>query len=449
MVTAPLNTRSIACSTSAGLAGGSSGALLTAGVSAVDTVAGGSGFSSNRGGGVFALEQLEERRHAITIKNRKTNPDGLLKMFKRAGECSEVRSFFICHISYAICHMKYGIWHMATPLERIQKRDRIRPLGGRQSVKEVPGERPAGTSVALDCIVEGERQSVVHQLGPRADAPERRSSYHVPRCRAAVLDDPVASPDVVQQEVTERADYLAAEGRRDDERATVNNGACRDGGKLGGVTDRARPLREQSLATSDSGGDRAAARRPGLSHELGESLHVIAVIFRVSCRRPIECGGRSAQRVVLHQSIAAVEGIGDPHLVEVSVAGEGLQAGVLSLPPEATGSRQSAGLGHPNLDARPREAGRLLKPIGLNVVAVDALYEAIADGVEAGAESPGVLRADVGYVQGLHDGGRKGPKLNQRPVLVARWFGKDAVDSIPGPEFPGLAAAADHRVIVA
>src|SRR5262245_3066481 len=447
MVTAPLNTRSIACSTSAGLAGGSSGALLTAGVSAVETVAGGSGFSSNRGGGVFALEQLDERRHAITIKNRQTDADGLLKMFKRAGECSELRSFFICHISYAICHIIHGIWHMVTPLERIQKRDEIRPLGGRQSVKEVPGERPAGTSVALDCIVEGERQSVVHQLGPRADAPERRSSHHVPRCRAAVLDDPVASPDVVQQEVAERADYLAAEGRRDDELATVNNGARRDGVKLGRVTDRARPLREQSLATSDSGGDRAAARRPGLSHELGESLHVIAVVFRIY--GGIEGGDRSAQRVVLHQSIAAVEGIGDPHLVEVSVAGEGDQAGVLGLPPEATGSRQSAGLGHPNIDARPREAGRLLKPIGLNVVAVDALYEAIADGVEAGAESPGVLRADVGYVQGLHDGGRKGPKLNQRPVLVARWFGKDAVDSIPGPEFPGLAAAADHRVIVA
>src|SRR5215475_3441567 len=49
---------------------------------------------------------------------------------------------------------------------------------------------------------------------------------------APVLDDPVASPDVVQQEVTERADYLAAEGRRDDELATVNNCPRRDGVKL-------------------------------------------------------------------------------------------------------------------------------------------------------------------------------------------------------------------------
>src|SRR6266511_3195427 len=155
MVTAPLNTRSIACSTSAGLAAGSSGALLGAAASAVDMVA---------GGGV--LEQLDERRYAITIKNRQTNPDGLLKMVKRVGECSEVRSFFICHISYAICRIKYGIWHMATPLERIQKRDEIRLLEGIQLVKAVSRERAADTSVALDRIVEAERQSVMHQLGP-------------------------------------------------------------------------------------------------------------------------------------------------------------------------------------------------------------------------------------------------------------------------------------------
>src|SRR6266498_2329683 len=410
MVTAPLNTRSIACSTSAGLAAGSSGALLGAAASAVDMVAGGSGFSSSRGGGV--LEQLDERRYAITIKNRQTNPDGLLKMVKRVGECSEVRSFFICHISYAICRIKYGIWHMATPLERIQKRDEIRLLEGIQLVKAVSRERAADTSVALDRIVEAERQSVMHQLGPRTDAPERSSSHHVPGASAAVLDDAVARPDVVQQEVAERSDYLVADGRRDGERAPVNHGARRDGGKLGRVTDRASYLHEQS-------------------------------------RAGIEGGDRSAQRVVLRQSIAAVEGIGDPHLVEVGVAGEGLQAGVLVLPPEATGSRQSASLDNRNIDARPYEARRLGKPDGLNGVAVDGLYEAVADGVEAGAESPGVLRADAGDVQGLHDAGPEGPKLNQRPVLVARRFGKDAVDSIPGPEFRGLAAAADHRVIVA
>src|SRR5262245_40877688 len=98
MVTAPLNTRSIACSTSAGLAAGRSGALLTAAVSTVDPVPGGIGFSSTRGGGVLA--QLDERTHAPIINNRRANPDDLLKMFKRVGKHSEVQSFFICHISY-------------------------------------------------------------------------------------------------------------------------------------------------------------------------------------------------------------------------------------------------------------------------------------------------------------------------------------------------------------
>src|SRR5215831_5274988 len=116
MVTAPLNTRTIACSTSAGLAAGDSGALLTAAVSAGDPVPGGSGFSSIRCGGVLA--QLDERTQAAIINNRRPNPDGAPKMFKRLGEHSEVYSFFICHISYAIYHISYGIWHMVTPLER-------------------------------------------------------------------------------------------------------------------------------------------------------------------------------------------------------------------------------------------------------------------------------------------------------------------------------------------
>src|SRR5215813_10977254 len=111
MVTAPLNTRSIACLTSSGLAAGRSDALLTAVVSGVDKACGGIGFSSARCGGV--LLQLDERTQAATIKNRRPNPDGLLKIFKRVDENSEMQSLFICHILYAICHMPYEIWHMA------------------------------------------------------------------------------------------------------------------------------------------------------------------------------------------------------------------------------------------------------------------------------------------------------------------------------------------------
>ena len=93
--------------------------------------------------------------------------------------------------------------------------------------------------MALDRFVEGERQPVVHQLGASADTPQRGRSHHVPRARAAVLDDPIARPDVMQHEVTERADSLVAESRRDGERALVDNGPRRGGGDGRSVTDRA------------------------------------------------------------------------------------------------------------------------------------------------------------------------------------------------------------------
>src|SRR5215510_1077578 len=117
----------------------------------------------------------------------------------------------------------------STSLQRIQKRHEVCPLGGVQLVELVSYERPADAGVTLDRIVDSSRQSVMYQLGTRAEAPQRRSSHHVPRACAAVLDDPVACPDVVQQEVAERADSLVAESRRDGERATVDHRA-RSGG---------------------------------------------------------------------------------------------------------------------------------------------------------------------------------------------------------------------------
>src|SRR5262249_37306754 len=141
---------------------------------------------------------------------------------------------------HAIRHMKYGVWHMATSLKRIQKRHEVGPLGGVQLVELVSYERPADAGVTLDCIVDSTRQPVVHQLWARAEAPQRRSSHHVPRAFAAILGDPVARPDVVQQEVAERADSLVAESRRDGERATVDHRARSGGDYRWRVTDRAR-----------------------------------------------------------------------------------------------------------------------------------------------------------------------------------------------------------------
>ena len=128
---------------------------------------------------------------------------------------------------------------MATSLERIQKRHEVGPLSRVQLVELISYKRAADASVTLYRIVDSTRQPVMHQLGARAEAPQRRSSHHVPRACAAVLDDPVARPDVVQQEVAERADSLVAESRRDGERALVDNGPRRGGGDGRSVTDRA------------------------------------------------------------------------------------------------------------------------------------------------------------------------------------------------------------------
>src|SRR5215510_5524783 len=274
--------------------------------------------------------------------------------------------------------------------------------------------------MALDRIVEGERQPVVHQLGTRADAPQRRSSQHVPCACAAVLDDPIARSDVVQQEVAEWTDVLIAESRRDNERAQVDRRARSDSVERDRVTDRALYLHKQSLAASGGGADGTAARRPGLSHELGEGLHVIAVVFRIG--DVVEGGDRTTQGVVLTPSVGSqasagvIKDIGDPHLVEVGVAGEGEQAGVLVLPPEAGGAKGSVGLDHRNLDESPYEAGRLAKPYVIDRVVGDGLYEAVADGIEGHAESRDVL--ERGDVQALLDSGRDRPKLNQRLVLI-------------------------------
>jgi hypothetical protein len=103
MVATPLNTRSIACSTSSGLAAGGGGAFLPASALSVgiDKLSGLIGFSSNRCGG--ALAQLDKRPHANKINNKRPNTDGLLKRGNRVGKHSEARSFFISGISNAIC----------------------------------------------------------------------------------------------------------------------------------------------------------------------------------------------------------------------------------------------------------------------------------------------------------------------------------------------------------
>src|SRR5262245_26408074 len=297
--------------------------------------------------------------------------------------------------------------------------------------------------MALYRLVVGERQSVMHQFGPRANAPQRRRPDHVPGASAAVLYDPIARPDVVQQEVTERADSFITEFRRDPECAAVNQCAGRGGDYGGCVTDCAPYLIKQRLAATDCVVDGAAARRPCGSHEISERLHIGAVVLRISDL--IKSRDRSAQRVVFHRPSVTVKGIGDPHFVEVGVSGERYQTGMLVLPPGTSDAQIVVSFDHRNLDDGPLEGCGLVIPDVYEGAIGDALHEAIADYVKSRAESPDVFQR--GVVQALLDGGGNGPQLNQR--LSARRIDKSAHGQVAGPQFTDLADAATLRVLVA
>src|SRR5262249_1252227 len=118
---------------------------------------------------------------------------------------------------------------------------------------------------------------------------------------------------------------------------------------------------------------------------------------------------------------------------------------LLILPTEARAPRCSASLDHRNLDEGPHETGRLGITNGDECVTVNALHEAVANGVEGRAESPDVF--ERGVVQALLDGGRDRPQLDQR--LSARGVDEDAAGQVPGPQLTDLAEASDIRVIVA
>src|SRR5262249_19223101 len=112
---------------------------------------------------------------------------------------------------------------------------------------------------------------------------------------------------------------------------------------------------------------------------------------------------------------------------------------------EGGAAHRSASLDHRYLDEGPHETGGLSIPNGDECVTVNALHEAVADGVEGCAESPDVF--ERGVVQALLDGGRDRPQLNQR--LSARRVDEDAAGQMSGPQLRDLAEASDIRLIVA
>src|ERR1041385_6262112 len=82
----------------------------------------------------------------------------------------------------------------------------------------------------LDRIEDRNIQTFVHQPVASANAPQRRSAHHVGRTLPGILNNAIASADVVQGKVTERVNDLVAERRRDRERSTIDErGSTRSG----------------------------------------------------------------------------------------------------------------------------------------------------------------------------------------------------------------------------
>src|SRR5262245_3472391 len=142
----------------------------------------------------------------------------------------------------------------------LQECNEIVLAGSAQCIVEVPREGSACTGVALNGLVEGEREAVVHQLGTCPDTPERRRPDHVARGLAPVLNDPIARSDIVQEEIAEWADNLVAESGRNPHGAPIDEGACRSSSDRRSVTDRTCCLLKQSLTTKGGCGDRPTGR---------------------------------------------------------------------------------------------------------------------------------------------------------------------------------------------
>src|SRR5262245_1768861 len=209
MITASLNTRLTALLTSEGSGGEGLGVPLGVTGPGVDLVSAGAGSSRLTSGG---LAQLSERMHAPATTATGADVKSLIQVWFIVSSCLGGRSLgaggsprqSAGSLLRVICLLTLK----PVTSQRLQELNKIRLLGGRQVVKKVPRECAAGTRVALNCLVEGERQPVVHQHRASAHTPQRRCSQHVPGGLAAVLDDPVTGPDIVQHEITERVDDL-------------------------------------------------------------------------------------------------------------------------------------------------------------------------------------------------------------------------------------------------
>src|SRR2546427_5368922 len=168
--------------------------------------------------------------------------------------------------------------------QRVEERDE-RVLVRHAENPVVEDDRRGLARVPQDRLVAAEAQAIVHQPNPGTHAPQRSRPDLVAGGRPAVLDDPVTGADVVQQEIAERVDRLAAEGDRHGEGALVDHGSRRrgcDGPYVAGV---AADQGEQLVAAPGArrgGEDFVPWRSLGGPHEPGEGLHVLPIVIGIA-----------------------------------------------------------------------------------------------------------------------------------------------------------------------
>src|SRR5262245_46583019 len=121
----------------------------------------------------------------------------------------------------------------------------------------------------------------MHHLITGPYSPQGRRTHHVPRGLTAVLNDSIARPNIVQQEVAEWVDCLIAQNCRDCKRTAINKRTCGSGSNCSNVTDVARGYSEELLTDENGSINRTTARGSCRSHEIGEGLHIVAIVFRL------------------------------------------------------------------------------------------------------------------------------------------------------------------------
>src|SRR5204863_4785041 len=177
----------------------------------------------------------------------------------------------------------------APRLQRLEEADELLLLKRCQRLEGVAAGRCL-TGVAQYHLVQGEglraavrgrtrRAAVVHELVVRPQAPQRRSPNHVSGCLPVGLYYPVASADVVEQEVAERVDDLVAERVGHGELPAVDDRADGRGRDRADVADRATERVEERRAgvgrvVRDE--HAVAVGCLGRAHEARERLHVLA-----------------------------------------------------------------------------------------------------------------------------------------------------------------------------